>query len=151
MCFHRAAHAVLEDVGNSIVQNLQEDGTTPTNIITTPVVGASRVASESSKKSFAKIKEGIVDSKTIRLVSPHVICQFPDKYLSFFLEYHRTRLPDMSEGKKVIAKDLKYWRGAGSLSAVLSQHSQLPGLCAKWVNLSVDFAMARFSCVRFVL
>ena len=142
---HRATNAVLDDVSSSIEKTLQEDGTITTPVLEQVTGAASAAASATApSKQFATIKEGVVDSTNIRVVAPHVICQFPDKYLSLFLEYHRGKLPDMSEGKKYVPEDLRYWRGTGALSSGLSAHKELPGLCAKWVNLSLDFTMARF-------
>lgn len=70
--------------------------------------------------------------------------EHPQKYLSLFLQYwgHAERMPDLSEHKTVSHDKLGFWKNVKCTSS-LKGHKNLPGLCAKWTHIALDFAMSQ--------
>ena len=82
-----------------------------------------------------------VDPSTLlaRLVVEH-----PGLYLTLFLQHwgHPSRLPDLSEGRTIPLEKLRYWENQ-KITKALKPHKTLPGLCAKWAHIAMDFAIAQ--------
>ena len=68
----------------------------------------------------------------------------PQKYLSMFLQFWGCpeRMPDLSENKTVLHDKLGFWKNV-KCTASLKPHKNLPGLCAKWTHIALDFAMSQ--------
>lgn len=79
----------------------------------------------------------------IKLI-PRVVVEHPKKYLSMFLQYwgETERMPDLSEHKVIAHQKLGFWRNVKCTSS-LKPHKNLPGLCAKWTHIALDFAMSQ--------
>ena len=59
--------------------------------------------------------------------------------MTAFLDHWGKHLPDTSEGRPPKLTELQFWK---SLCATLKAHSEFPGLCAKWLHIALDFAIA---------
>ena len=77
-------------------------------------------------------------------LSAHAIVENPRAFLGLFLSYwgDPKRLPDLSEGRSIDVKKLGFWKNV-KCTASLKAHKNLPGLCAKWLHIALDFAIAQ--------
>ena len=73
-----------------------------------------------------------------------VVVEHPKKYLSIFLQYwgEPARMPDLSEGKSIEHSKLEFWKNM-KVTKLLKAHKSLPGLCAKWAHIALDFAISQ--------
>ena len=109
-------------------------------IITTPDETLTE-KNNATVKQFAEVVdvvEGTPDSPAQFLARE--VAENPDKFLSKFLEYWGEHLPDTSEGRPPKLDELMFWK---SCCASLKAHTTFPGMCAKWLHISLDFAIAR--------
>ena len=82
------------------------------------------------------------------VIMARTVVENPQKYIKDFVVYWSENLPDLSEGRPPAAKDLMFWK---NLCGNLTSHTEFPGLCAKWMHIAIDFAIATDEMpVRFV-
>ena len=77
-------------------------------------------------------------------LQPRAVVETPQKYLSLFLSHWGMpeRMPDLSEGRSIEIKKLRFWKNLKCTMA-LKEHKTLPGLCAKWLHIALDFAISQ--------
>ena len=62
-------------------------------------------------------------------------------YIIWFVSFHVNHLPDVSEFPTINDKDLHLWKKKSKKDKRNKEHSVLRALCAKWVNIAIDFAI----------
>jgi len=70
----------------------------------------------------------------------------PTAYLKVFIKYWKDRLPDMTDVPKYNPDQLSFWirhrkHVKKKAKKVKKPHRLLRGVCAKWFNLALDFAI----------
>ena len=108
--------------------------------ITAPEPAGKASADETQKfAEVQKLEEGTPESESPDTIMAVLVVEEPDKYLSAFLDYWGEHLPDLSEGRPPKLQELQFWKSG---CAALKAHTTLPGLCAKWLHIAIDFAIA---------
>ena len=95
------------------------------------------------KKVIVKpVESPVVDDPSTILA--RAVVEHPREYLTLFLQYwgHPSRLPDLSEGRTIPVEKLQFWQNQ-KITKDLKAHKSLPGLCAKWSHIALDFCMAQ--------
>ena len=89
----------------------------------------------------------VTDAKTVPDVTvpydsimARTVIEDPDVHLPPFLDHWVENKPDTSEGRPPNVSELGFWK---SLCALLKAHTDFPGLCAKWLHIAFDFAIAQ--------
>ena len=73
-------------------------------------------------------------------IMARTVIEDPDLHLPPFLDYWVENKPDTSEGRPPNVSELGFWK---SLCGLLKAHTDFPGLCAKWLHIAFDFAIAQ--------
>ena len=75
-------------------------------------------------------------------ILPRMVLQAPKEHLEKFLHYWGAseRRPDLSLGRSPDPKKLQFWL---QKNKNLKAHTSLPGMCAKWTHIAIDFAISQ--------
>ena len=91
----------------------------------------------------------VTDAKTVPDVTvpydsimARTVIEDPDLHLPPFLDHWDENKPDTSEGRPPNVSELGFWKSL-SVCALLKAHTDFPGLCAKWLHIAFDFAIAQ--------
>lgn len=76
-----------------------------------------------------------------------MVVENPEAYLKDFVSHWERTLPDLTDVPAFEPEALSFWvrhhnkKSKKKRRKVKKAHRLLPGVCAKWLNLGVDFAI----------